>query len=312
MIKHFLSLVVISSSLFGASNALENLIKYDKHNCLEKLENASDAELWNVFLKGQADLFFSSEALWLGQNTYWNIAKRILEIGSGNGAYLHRLAQHFPDKMFHGIELLPASIEKANDFYATDTLTFQEGDAEICDISLEGTANIVLFRLTLQHLNDPVKALLNAATYLEPDGHVVIIESFDKAHKNSPPLPAVDEALRLALKAQTKGNRKVSFELFQAMYSDASELSKVYEIEFSNLDLEGQLTHSTTIFEGDINRIRYYNHALLFLTLLQRTYGISIDLSKLYDDLQVYVRDENAWSMPGTHFLVLKKKSSKT
>ncbi|MCK4934457.1 MAG: class I SAM-dependent methyltransferase [Simkaniaceae bacterium] len=311
MIKYLFAFVALFSTLLAAREELNNLIDYDKATCLEKLENASDKQLWDVFLRGQANLFFESESSWLAKNLWWKQAKKILEIGSGNGAFLYKLSNDFQAKVFHGIEKLPEYVKKANAQYVTDDLTFQEGDAEIYDRRLAESADIVLFRMTLQHLEDSTEALRNAAAYLAPNGYVVIIDSFDKARKNSPPISAIDEAMQLASEVQKsrgKGNRRVLFELLQAINSGTTELSNIYEIEFSSVDIQGNVISDTIRFEGLVNNLRYFNHTLLFLTLFQRTYHISVNLEKAYDELQVYISDENAWTRPGMHFLVLRKK----
>jgi hypothetical protein len=44
------------------------------------------------------------------------------------------------------------------------------------------------------------------------------------------------------------------------------------------------------------------------LTLLSHTYQIPVTLDKACDELKSYLEDENAWIIPGMHFLVLKRK----
>lgn len=302
--------VTTSPKILGAIEGLDNLLKYDKNTCLEKLEIASDTQMWDVLLKGQANLFFNSESSWLAKQLWWEHSKNILEIGSGNGSFLHLLSNDFQEKIFCGVEKLSEYVEKANAQYAADNLTFQKGDAGIYDRSLEESADIVFFRVTLQHLENSNKALKNASDYLVPNGHVVIIESFDKAHKDSPSMSAIDEAMLLAYEQKSRGygNRIVSFELLQAMNSGITDLVNTYEIAFSNIDIHGNIIFETTRFEGNIARLRYFNHILLLLTMFQRIFHIPVNLDKAYDELQVYLRDENAWTRPGVHFLVLKKK----
>jgi SAM-dependent methyltransferase len=310
MWKYLLGFTILFSTILGASEKLDNLWEYDKITCLEKLDKASDTQLWDVFLKGQAHLFFESESLWLAKNPWWNSATNILDIGSGNGAFLYKLSKDFPIKVFLGIEKLPEFVEKANTQYASDELVFWEGDAEVYDERLEASADIVLFRLTLQHLGNPIEALKNAAAYLKADGHVVIIDSFDNARKSFPPIPSIDEAMLLVSETQrsrSNGNRRISFEILQGIHSGTTELCNLYEVVFSSIDTQGDVICDSIRFAGDENRLRYFNHTLLLLTLFQRTYHIPVNLNKAYDELQGYICDENAWSCPGLHFLVLKK-----
>lgn len=299
-------------SCLEANVSLSNLIEYDKVTCLERLEKAEDAELWDFFLAGQAKLFFDSEFQWILKQVWWQQSERILEIGSGNGAYLSKLSNKFQEKTFLGIEKLSKFVTQANVLYAKDKLAFREGDAEIFDTQLINSADIVLFRLTLQHLQDSTTALKNASHYITSNGYVFIIDSCDMAMRTSHSITAIDEALQLVAECQSKqgkGNRKVTLELLQSLESEKSPLSNLYEVVFSNLDAAGNILCDSIRFEGERDRRIYFNHSLLFLNLLHRTYQIPIDLNKAYNELQAYIEDEGAWTSPGIHFLVLKRKS---
>ena len=292
--------------------SLNNLVESDRGTCLNQLGKATDAQLWDNFLEGQAKLFFDQEFIWITKEIWWQEAKNVLEIGSGNGAYLYRLSRQSQDKIFKGIEKLSQLVKQANEHYAGAHLVFQERDAEIFDYQLVGSADIVLFRLTLQHLKDPVAALKNAAEYLPSNGYILIIDSCDRAKRTSHPIPAIDEALQLVAEVQKKagkGNRAVTLELLQTLEAKTSPLSEFFEVISSNLDIHGNIISDSIRFEGKQNRMLYFNHSLLFLNLLHRTYHIPIDLNRAYTELQSYLNDENAWTSPGMHFLVLKKRS---
>jgi SAM-dependent methyltransferase len=294
-----------------ANVSLSNLVECDKATCLEELEKATDSQLWDNFLEGQAKLFFDSEFIWIAKGVWWQGAKNILEIGSGNGAYLYRLSRQFYDKTFKGIEKLSQPVKQANEQYAGTNLVFQEGDAEIFDDQLMGSADIILFRLTLQHLTDPAAALQNAAQYLSSNGYVLIIDACDTAKRTSHPIHAVEESLQLVAEIQKKegkGNRKATLELLQTLETEKSPLSELYEVVSSNLDKHGNIVIDSVRLEGEQNRTLCFNHSLFFLNLLHRTYHIPVDLSGAYDELRDYLADENAWNSPGMHFLVLKKK----
>lgn len=290
---------------------MENLLAYGKVACLEKLEKANDAQLWDVFLEGQASLFFESESIWIAKQAWWREAQKVLEIGSGNGSFLHKLSQGFPQKAFRGIEKSSSFVKKANAQHAAENLTFFNGDAEVYDAKLKKSSDVIIFRLALQHLNNPTKALKNAAEYLEPSGHIVIIDSYDKGYKSYPKIAAVDEAILLASEAQKRhgiGNRNVSFKLLQSINSEKTELCDLYEINFSNIDTKGDVICDIIRLEGSLARRRFFNHTLLLLALFQRTYHIPVNLEKAFGELQTYVCNKEAWSCPGMHFLSLKKK----
>ncbi|MBA3816868.1 MAG: class I SAM-dependent methyltransferase, partial [Parachlamydiaceae bacterium] len=155
----------------GAEIALNNLIVYDKAICLDSLEKATTEELWDVFLKGQAELNFTTEFHWVSNEEWWQKAESVLDIGCGNGAYLNKVAKQFPEKRFLGIEKLPLSVKQAKQRYARNGVTFEEGDAEVLHESLASAADVILFRLVLQHLKKPLLALQNCWHYLSPKGY---------------------------------------------------------------------------------------------------------------------------------------------
>jgi SAM-dependent methyltransferase len=220
--------------------ALSNLIAYDKAICLERLEKATTEELWDVFLVGQAELNFTTEFHWVSNKEWWQKAENVLDIGCGNGAYLSKVANQFPEKKFLGIEKLPLSVTHANERYASNGVTFEEGDAEVLHEPLTSTADVILFRLVLQHLQKPLLALQNSWHYLAPKGYVLIIDSYDPAKRTSHPISELDHLLALVAEKQAnsdKGHRKISLEVLQQIENQRSPLSELYRVVFTNLDV---------------------------------------------------------------------------
>lgn len=293
----------------GAEVHLDKLAEYDPNTCSEILQEASLADLWNYFLKGQADLFFTQEAELLGSETGWTDSQAILELGSGNGAYLYRLSELYKDKKYLGVEKQASLVTQSNAQYARDGLAFIEGDAEKENEQFNDQFDAVLFRLTLQHLSNPRLALQLAHPYLKQDGYVIIIDAFDPAKSSSHVIPTMEEASRQhneKNKATHKGNRRITIEILEELQKGSS-LSNLYEIARTSLDVHGNRLEKGIRFESEQDRKRYFNHVLLFLGILSKGYGISVDFSKTYEELQVYLRDEKSWICPGMHFLVLKK-----
>ena len=108
-----------------------NLDQFDKKTCLEALQTAELPELWDHYLKRQTDLYFGQEANWLAQKECWVKARHVLELGSGNGTYLHQLSETFKDKTFLGLEKNSAYVKQASAQFTRTGLAFIEGNAEI-------------------------------------------------------------------------------------------------------------------------------------------------------------------------------------
>ena len=294
----------------GAKMHLDKLLEYDTSTCAKILQEADLSDLWNYFLKGQADLFFSQEAEFLADEKGWTRAQNVLELGSGNGAYLYHLSEVFQDKQYWGVEKQPKLVTQSNAQYGRLGLIFEEGDAEQENEQFKDQFNAILFRLTLQHLKNPKLALQIAHKYLKKDGYIIIIDSYDPSKCSSHKIRSMEEASlqhNELNKANLKGNRRITIEILEDLQNDSSLLSTLYQATRTSLDLNGNRLEKGIRFESEQDRMQYFNHALLFLGILNKGYGILVDFSKAYNELQVYLKDEKAWISPGIHLLVLKK-----
>lgn len=309
--KKFLGLIMMS--LIACTNghaALTDLDLNDKDSCLQQLEEATDTELWDVFLQSQATLFFDSEVAWVGEQEWWHNAQNVLELGSGNGAYLAQLANRYPEKNYQGVDIIPELSQKANAQYGQSNLHFHSGDAQVYQADLEGSADVVLFRYTLQHLADPTAALNEAAKYLSKNGHIVILDAYDSAHQTNHPNPLIDDVMARVMEQQQQGgygNRQITSQLLQSFQLDTGLLSDIYKVIFSSIDAKGNFVIPVW-FVDKLKAIPYVKHTLMMLALVKRVYHVAVEMGAIFDELKRYLEDPNAWSAPGVHCLVLEKK----
>lgn len=308
----FFQLVCLTFILpVGADMNLKRLDEYDKATCLQMLEEVDLADLWNVFLSVQTDLFFNQEADWIANQKCWQEAKNVLELGSGNGAYLHKLSERFKDKNYLGIEKQPKPANQSNQNFGGMRLKFREGDAEIAYQDLEDQFDIVLFRLTLQHLKNPRLALEHAYRYLKDGGYVVIVDAFDPAKKVSHEMPSLEAASRQLSeknKNENKGNRRITMEILEELQKGEGRLGQLYQVEFTSLNEQGQVLKNIIKFEDKRERKLSFTQALLVLDIFKKGYGVAVDFSKAYEELKVLLEDEKAWICPGMHVMILKKR----
>lgn len=289
----------------------ERLDEYDKKSCLELLQAADLSELWNAVLSVQTKLFFTQEADLIANQEFWQKAKNVLELGSGNGAYLHRLSTRFADKNYLGVEKQHELVKQSNQNYRT--LEFREGDAELANKDLENQFDVVLLRLTLQHLKKPRLALEHAYTYLKNGGHVIIIDAYDPARTTSHTIHSLEEAScqhNERNKKEDKGNRRITLEILDELKKHNDTLGKLYEVVFTNLDEQGQVLKTIVKFENQQERRLYFTASLLYLGILNKGWEIPVDFSKTFEEMQVLLENEKAWICPGIHYLILKKRST--
>ncbi len=283
----------------------------NRETCVKILQDAELSDLWNYFLKGQAELFFRQERELLSKDARWVEARDVLELGSGNGAYLSCLAESFKDKTWLGVEKKPEFVVQASEKYGRSGLAFREGDAEVENDQFRNRFDVVLFRLTLQHLQNPERSLELAHGYLKPGGCIVIIDSYDPARSGSHVMHSFEDAFRQhneRNQAAQKVNRRISMEILEGLENKSGLLSSLFEVARTSLDVEGNRLEKGMRFETKQDRMRYFNHALLFLGILNKGYGVTVDFPKAHDELQVYLKDETSWISPGMHLLVLKKR----
>lgn len=80
-------------------HSLDNeLVMDSKESYLKDLDALPLADLWDLFLNVQGNLFFSKEFGHIFEESWWKDAYSVLQIGSQNGQLLAKLANEFPEK----------------------------------------------------------------------------------------------------------------------------------------------------------------------------------------------------------------------
>lgn len=95
----------------------------------------------------------------------------LVEVGSGSGAFLARLADRFPDHDVRGVEIRPDLLDRAR----ARGCRAEQGDAYALPLA-DSSCGTVVLRFVLQHLTDPRAAVREAARVLQPGGRLVVID----------------------------------------------------------------------------------------------------------------------------------------
>jgi SAM-dependent methyltransferase len=113
--------------------------------------------------------------------------KRVLDIGAGTGDLARTLRESFPDAEIGGIDVSAAGLELARQkvpsarFVVRDLLEEEEVPPD-----LQGWATHAVCSEVLEHVDDPVRLLVNAIPYLGPGCRLVVtvpggpISAFDR------------------------------------------------------------------------------------------------------------------------------------
>jgi ubiquinone/menaquinone biosynthesis C-methylase UbiE len=165
----------------------------------EKLDSPSDPlfktqkrtilEIWDQMQRLQTDFAFSQELTAYFTSPQWCFAKTVLDLGTGNGYYLSKIAARFPDKIYHGVDTSSELIAIAKREVCSKNVTFSSHNL----FDVIGRYDFVLVRLLLQHLDDIQAVLNHMSTLTNPRGAVLIIDSHDPLRFFYPDFPEFRE-----------------------------------------------------------------------------------------------------------------------
>ena len=170
----------------------------------------SDKDIADSHLEKQAEMSFGAELPFYYKDTFLR-AQTVLDFGCGNAAYLRRLAQHFPDKTFVGLDSSKDAIESAERSGMPDNVTVRCGTLEQTDIEID----ILLSRFCLMYVEDRQYVVTWAREHVS--AAVVEIDPADSFFTLSPELPIFRSVFsRMEVRAQaTGGTRGVATDMRQ-------------------------------------------------------------------------------------------------
>lgn len=142
-------------------------------------------DIWDRLQRLQADLCIGQELSAYYTCPQWEKARTVLDVGTGNGYYLRKLAGRFPEKAYRGIDASRELIDIAREDGREDAPQFLH-----CDLfDATGGYDFVIMRLLLQHLPDITKALGKAADIVNPGGSALVLDAHDPTRFYMPDVP---------------------------------------------------------------------------------------------------------------------------
>jgi len=146
---------------------------------------------WDRLLKYQVDFAFPPELEFLFTLNAWRDGSKILDAGCGNGYFLSRLQQFFPNKEYFGVDISPELVARAASRYPTISITVNN----IITYAPAGRFDIILMRFLVQHLKNFGAILQAGDRLLRPGGRLIIIETDLARSLNYPELPIFTDML---------------------------------------------------------------------------------------------------------------------
>src|SRR5262250_664659 len=150
------------------------------------------ASKWRRLMKYQADLLFPMELAFYHRRQEWHNASTVVDLGTGNGYYLCKLAGQFPLKRYTGIDLSGTNIKAATRYYRKNwegpekNVTFFVHNVN----EFKGPYDLAIARLLVQHLTSLETFLERMQDVLSPTGSLFVIESCDSDRVFVPELPS--------------------------------------------------------------------------------------------------------------------------
>jgi len=178
---------------------------------LAEWDERSLTEIWTELHTIQTDFCFPHELAAYFTTPRWHAARTVLDLGTGNGHYLSRLAEVFPGRRYHGIDVSAEYIAQACARSGAQGPTFAQADL----LEMTGQYDFVVTRLVLQHLARVGPALDKIGELLTPGGMAFIIDAHDAVRAFHPePVPFVEFFRAYASHQAARGlNRNVASEL---------------------------------------------------------------------------------------------------
>jgi len=250
---------------------------------------------WDSLLAYQVDLAFPQELKFLVALKAWRDAATVLDAGCGNGYYVSRLHEFFPEKRYFGVDISPELVAIAAGRHPDIAVTL----ADFTQYAPGRRFDLIVMRFLVQHLKD-FGAILNAADrLLTPTGRLLIIESDLAASGHHPELPALTEMLYTF--ARVSGEQGA---IKPRLLTNAEKLVRETDPLWSMEHQESLASPHIGPF-GDSKLLAVYQ---LWIDLCERSNMFRFDFDRVRDELDHWARDAATFSNVALRMIVIKKR----
>jgi len=189
----------------------------------------------------------------LHSDTSYPADSRVLEAGCGVGAQTVTLARNSPDARIVSIDVSPDSLARARakaEAAGLGNVEFRQAD--IFDLPFDpGSFDHVFVCFVLEHLAQPVEALIALKELLRPGGTITVIEGDHGSAYFHPESPEAREAILclVALQREAGGNALIGRQLYpllvSAGFDDIHVSPRMVYVDSSRPDLVEGFTKKT-------------------------------------------------------------------
>jgi SAM-dependent methyltransferase len=250
------------------------------------------ALLWDSMQRDQVDFAVNQDLAAYYTSPQWRRARQVLDLGTGNGYYLERIASHFPEKRYRGIDTSPEMIALAHQLTLDGRIEFETRDV----FEETGQYDFVIMRLLLQHLPNPEAVLARVAELTEPGAAAFVIEADDPLRFFS---PAVPEFMKV-FHAYTQE------EASRGLHRDIAE--RVPTLVASRGEWRVGETQRFVIpstLPGNLGRFRRIYG--LFLEMVERAGGVEANFTRAKREWEAWCAVEHAYAQVGVTVIQLDR-----
>ena len=252
-------------------------------------------QIWDEIQCVQANVCFSQEvsAYYMSEN-WIHKAKNILDVGTGNGFFLSKISERFPEKFYTGIDISKELIEKAKQDRASSNITYKINDY----FDVEGQFDFVIMRLFWQHLSlkQITDALIKLEKLTKPGAGVIISDSWDRARVFVPDLPEFRRVVSAYTEQQIENSRDRN--IIDRLLKEISHRSE-WEVERDlKIILPSTVNNNLKLFQ------RTYE---LWIKLFECLGDLTIDFTAAKEELNQWQKDTSAYTQVGLRILLLTR-----
>jgi SAM-dependent methyltransferase len=251
--------------------------------------------LWGDLLRCQVDLTFSLELPFYYTSPAWLGTPSVVDLGTGNGYYLARLRNLFPEKHFTGVDVdFAASKGRDGARHDCNGIEFVEKDL----FSLCGAYRFVLSRLVAQHLPSVPDFVRHVASLLEPGGTFLSVEPADGLRTFFPACPAIQGLYRnfIAARREQGFDREAGLTIASIAEECGLEVLRTSAVPIPST-LPG-------------HRQRFVQFHRLIFDIFEKEYGVSAERGALVDELEAWERNPNSYTQLGIQVGLFRKRNT--
>ncbi|RKZ80318.1 MAG: hypothetical protein DRR19_23795 [Candidatus Parabeggiatoa sp. nov. 1] len=257
---------------------------------LPNIDLGEHQSLWKEHLELQTKILESVDAKHLFPSNIWQSARKVLDMGCGEGSHLLRIQSQYPDKSYTGIDVDKDVISMAQ--AKTSEILFLLKD--IYSYTPTQEFDFAIARLLIQHLPNLDGFLGFAQACLNPGGTLWVVDGYDELKRIGPKAPLLKAAYDELAKAQKQRgtDRNGSLELVNLAHKhDFRVEQEIIEVLYAERDFSRQV----------LKRLYEVN-----TRVIKDRYSLPLDLNAIYAQLDEWALDD-APSTIGVHILTLQK-----